>query len=73
MIANRKDFPNSLGLLSQDASSRVTVTARQFRDYLAEHIDLKGRPTVVCKGTVRRLHWRSLPGGYMEAWSEPLS
>lgn len=65
-------FPNSVQPLYESETAKVLVSLEFFHEFLAEHINLKGRPVMTVKGTVRDLKWSSRPGGYMEVWTEPI-
>jgi hypothetical protein len=50
----------------------VICERQPFNKFLRNHIDTKGRPTIVVAGTVRRLIWKNLAGGLIELSSEKM-
>ena len=58
------------GLLIIKEDAVITVDKAILQAFVSEHINLKGRPTVICNGTVRQLKWKSLGAGFYEMWSE---
>ncbi len=62
----------TLDILCMNADRIVTTNRKCLQEYVAAHIDTKGRPTVIVQGTVRKLVWKSLGAGLYNIWSESL-
>jgi hypothetical protein len=67
-----KNMLNTTGLLIINENAVVTVSKAILQDFVSDHINLKGKPTVICNGTVRRLKWKNLGAGFWEIWTEQI-